>query len=554
MTSSRFGVRNNRKTVVPRLSAIALATLLAGGTAAAQSNPDATASTAPSTAPAVAAARAKKPSATTVLKETMSGKQKAKDAAGAQKITVAANTGDATASGSSPKAKDAGAIKEASTDRPLVIQGIPSTDKLGATHAADEPPPPVETPRQGILSGVGTKMNDWGFTPVFNLTQMYLTNPSVGQQTGNHEALTFIALGGDFDLQKIAGFNGATIHFQQLWVPFTSNLGWGSQVGDVLVGQPGPYVPKVSHLALFTWEQKAFNDRLDVEVGKSNPDLYFAAPVCNSGFACQSAILQDNAGMNPPIYVNWGGRVRYNLTPALSVQAGVWRSNPAFPFTNGYEWTDTVPDSNVWLANIVYRTSYATDPYPKSYEALFYYNTRTQTDPLTAATHKGTSGAYFGGRQVVYRPDGGKSGVSDPTALSVFGSLTTSFDSHASTGLAVTGITGLILEAPFRSRPHDSYGLSFLWATLTPNEQEYLKQQNLAAGGTGYTVGRTQFALKLDANIAVTRSIIASPYVMRSWNTNTWGNPVYAGTPKNGWAAGILATIFFDKMLGLTDH
>ncbi|WP_233806981.1 carbohydrate porin [Paraburkholderia sp. HP33-1] len=551
MTTSRCGVLVHRQPAALRISGIALATMLVSGTAAAQTNPVATAATVP-TVVATPAARAKKPNAAAVGKESTKARQKVKDAAGAQKITVAANTGDSAASGSRPTANDAATIKEASTDRPTVTQGIPSTDQLGVTHAADAPLPPE--PRQGILAGVGKKMNDWGFTPVFNLTQMYLTNPSVGQQTGNHEALTFISVGGDFDLQKIAGFNGATIHFQQVWVPFTTNLGWGKQVGDVLVGQPGPYVPKVSHLGIFTWEQKAFDNRLDVEVGKSSPDFYFAAPVCNTGFACQSAILQDNAGMNPPLYVNWGGRVRYNLTPAISVQVGVWRSNPAFPFTNGYEWTDTVPDSNVWLANVTYRTSYATDPYPKSYEALFYYNTATQTDPLTAATRKGTSGAYFGGRQVVYRPDGGKSGVSDPTALSVFGSLTTSFDSHASTGLAVTGITGLILEAPFRSRPHDSYSLSFLWATLTPNEQAFLKQQNLAAGGTGYTVGRTQLALKLDANIAVTRSIVVSPYVMRSWNTNTWGNPLYAGTPRNGIAAGVLATVFFDKMLGLTDR
>lgn len=519
MTLDRFGLFHRQKPVALHISAIAIAAVLACGTAAAQSAPNASAETAAAAATAASAATAVK-----------------KPAEAAAPLTVAQN-GDTT--------------KEASIDRPTVQQGMPTTEHLGATHIGDEP---VVNARQGLLSGLGTKMNDWGFTPVLNLTQMYLANPSVGQQTGNHEALTFISVGGDFDLQKIAGFNGATIHFQQLFVPFTTNLGWGKQVGDVLAGQPGPYVPKVSHLALFTWEQKAFDDRLDVEVGKSNPDLYFAAPVCNQGFACQSAILQDNAGMNPPIYVNWGGRARYNLTPALSVQAGVWRSNPAFPFTNGWEWTNSVPNSNVWLANIVYRTTYQTDPYPKSYELLFYHNTATQTDPFTLATHNGTSGMYVGGRQVVYRPDGGKSNASDPTAFSVFGSLTTSFDAHASTGLAMTGIAGVMVEAPFRSRPHDSYGLSFLWATLTPNEQSFLKQQNLAAGGTGYTVGRTQLALKLDANIAVTRSIILSPYVMRTWNTNTWGNPAFAGTPKNGIATGVLATVFFDKMLGLTDH
>ncbi|MBP0595728.1 carbohydrate porin [Paraburkholderia sp. LEh10] len=536
MSTNRFGVFGFRHPRALRLSAIAIAVMLASGTAFAQTPNDASA-VSESTRHADAQA-----AASSTVQAGAAGTQKAasSDAKSAPASQTLAQAGDT--------------LRQASTDRPTVHQGIPSTDELGVSHVGNATPEPAEGPRQGPLSSIGQKINDWGFTPVLNLVQMYLTNPSVGQQTGNHEALTFVSIGGDFDLQKIAGFNGATIHFQQLFVPFTHNLGWGTQVGDVLAGQPGPYVPKVSHLTLFTWEQKAFHDRLDVELGKSNPGLYFGAPVCNQGFGCQSVILQDSAGMNPPIYANWGGRVRYSLTPEWSVQAGVWRSNPAFPFTNGWEWTDSASDSNTWLANAVYRTTYEADPFPKSYELMLYYSTRTQTDPLTQSTHKGTSGLYFGGRQVVYRPDGGKAGVSSPTALSVYATSTVSFDAHASTGLGMTGATGLILEAPFRSRPHDSYSLSFLWATLTPHEQEYLKEQNLAAGGTGYTVGRTQYGLKLDANIAVGRSIILSPYVMRTWNTNTWGNPVYAGTPKNGFVAGVLASIFFDKMLGLTDH
>ncbi|WP_084688144.1 carbohydrate porin [Paraburkholderia oxyphila] len=450
-------------------------------------------------------------------------------------------------------AQESGPVKLVSTDRPAMQQGVPKTDQLAVPHADDAQPSAPEGVRQGPLSGIGQMLNDWGFTPTLNLVQMYLTNPSVGQETGNHEALTFIAAGGDFDMQKIAGFPGATLHFQELFVPFRVNLDWGTQVGDVLANV-GPYVPKVAHLALLTWEQKAFHDRLDVEFGKTNSGLYFATPVCNQGFGCQSLILQHNAGMNPPIYVNWGGRVRYNLTPAWSIQGGVWRSNPAFPFTNGWEWTDSVPDSNVYLADLAYRTTYRTDPWPKTYELMFYHNTSTQIDPLTLGTHKGTSGIYFGGRQVVYRPDGGKAGASDPTAVSLFATATGSFDSHSSTGLEMTGSAGVIVEAPLRSRPHDSVSLSFNWATLTPHEQVYLKEQNLAAGGTGYTVGRTQYGLRLDANIALTRSVLLSPYVMRTWNTNTWGNPAYAGTPKNGYTVGVLAIVFFDKMLGLTDH
>jgi len=463
------------------------------------------------------------------------------------------------------------AVVNTASAQPAVTQGTPSPDNAApdnspadstgsmasATATASRSTAlsaPTPKPRAGLLGGIGERLNTWGITPVLNLTQMYLTNPTLGQETGKHEALTFITVGANFDLQKLLGIKGATIHFNQLYVPFTTNLSYGLQAGDSLVGQPAPYVPQVSHLVTFTWEQKAFNDRVDLEFGKSNAGAYFGAPVCNQGFGCQSPILQDNAGFNAPIYANWGARIAYNFTPSITAQVGAWRSNPAYPFTNGWEWSDKIKDSNTYLANLTYHTEYSSDPYPKHYEVMGFYNTANQVDPYyTSQTHKGTSGLYVGGRQVIYRPDGGKGGVF-PTALSAFGSVTTSLDQQNGNGLQTTGNAGLTVEAPFRSRPHDSYSLKLSWVRLTQHEQDYLKAANLAAGGSGYTVGRDEFSLGIDANLVVTPSVVLSPFIARTWHTDAWGNPSYANTPRNGFAGGLLLTVFFDKMLGLTDQ
>ncbi|MGI4855576.1 MAG: carbohydrate porin [Janthinobacterium lividum] len=456
-----------------------------------------------------------------------------------------------------------GAFGQATTDtegsaavnQPAITQGAPSIDNDNASHIGNAiPEKPAGGGRTGPLAGIGATLNGWGITPVINLTQMYLANPSTGQKTGKHEALTFVTVGADLDMQKLLGINGATIHFAQLFVPFTNNLSYGRQVGDSIAGQPAPYIPKVSHLVTFTWEQKAFADRATLEFGKSNAGLYFGTPVCNQGFECQSPLLQDNAGFNPPVYSNWGARLAYRFTPAIAVQFGAWRSDPAAPFTNGWEWKDADADSTTYLANVTYHTEYATARYPGSYEFLLFHSTALQTDPSdTTDTHKGTSGAYLGGKQVVYRPDGGTGGAS-PTALSVFGSVTSSFDKRNSAGLQASGNAGLTLDAPFRSRSHDSYSIKFTWVRLTDDEQHYLQAANLAAGGTGYTVGRNEFALGLDANVPITKAVILSPFITRTWNTDAWGNPSTASTPRNGYAGGILLTVFFDKMLGLTDH
>ncbi|MGI4983420.1 MAG: carbohydrate porin [Janthinobacterium lividum] len=456
-----------------------------------------------------------------------------------------------------------GAFAQATTDtegsaaanQPAITQGAPSFDNDAASHVGNAIlEKPADGGRTGPLAGLGATLNGWGITPVLNLTQMYLANPSVGQKTGKHEALTFVTVGADFDMQKLLGIKGATIHFAQLFVPFTTNLSYGLQVGDSIAGQPAPYVPKVSHLVTFTWEQKAFDDRATLEFGKSNPGLYFGNPVCNQGFECQSPLLQDNAGFNPPIYSNWGARLAYRFTPAIAVQFGAWRSDPAAPFTNGWEWRDTATDSTTYLANVTFRTEYATARYPGSYEFLLFHSTARQTDPSdTTDTHKGTSGLYLGGKQVVYRPDGG-TGSASPAALSAFGSVTSSFDKRNSAGLQASGNAGLTLDAPFRSRAHDSYSIKFTWVRLTDDEQHHLQAANLAAGGGGYTVGRSEFALGLDANFPLTKAIVLSPFITRTFKTDAWGNPSYASTPRNGFAGGVLLTVFFDKMLGLTDH
>ncbi|CAB3974358.1 hypothetical protein BCO9919_06226 [Burkholderia cenocepacia] len=87
-----------------------------------------------------------------------------------------------------------------------------------------------------IFWKVGKALQNVGITPSLSLLQFYLDNPSAGQQTGNHQVYTFIAVGADFDLQKMVGFPGATIHFQQLFAPFIVNPLYGAQVGDSIAG------------------------------------------------------------------------------------------------------------------------------------------------------------------------------------------------------------------------------------------------------------------------------------------------------------------------------
>lgn len=408
-----------------------------------------------------------------------------------------------------------------------------------------------------IFWKAGQALQNLGITPSLVLTQMYLQNPSAGQQTGNHEALTFVAVGADFDLKKLVGIPGATIHFQQLLVPFVVNTSYGTQVGDSIAGQPSPYVAQKAHLTLFTWEQKFLDGRATVEFGKSNAGNYFAVPVCELPYGCLSPILQDSGQINPIIYSNWGARAAYTITNEITAQVGWWKSDSDYPDSNGWNWSTSSPQSNTYLANLTYKTDPMQDRYAKSYEALYYYNTASHTDskspgPVLPGPYKGTSGLYIGGKQVVWHPDGEIPGTPGAFSLSVFGNLSTSFDQHNAAGLSNTAMLGLMARGLLKSRPYDSVSVRVTYTRMTDAEQTFLRGTNLALGGNGYNVSRNEYALQLDANILVTPSVILSPYIQRTFNTNSWLMPYYGGKPRNGVAYGVLMTFLFDKMLGLS--
>lgn len=428
------------------------------------------------------------------------------------------------------------------------------------------PPPQMLVPPDGPFKDLGTKLNEKGITPTAVVLQFFLMNPSLGQQTMNWGGLTLITVGGEFDLNRLLGFQGAQIHFAQLYVPITRNLSYGNlDVGDELGGQPPPYIPYLEHLVQFTWEQKLFKNHLDFELGKGNAGTYFAQTVCNQAFTCQSILVQDSggSGMNPAPYANWIGRVAYNFNPKAALQVGEWRSTAAFPFTNGWELNKKATDSNVYGLNFIYKTNPFIDKYPKYYEAMFYHNTATQAPPGTAfspygppafsgAAHHGTSGAYFGGRQMFYRPDGGNGGPFPVRALSVFANDIASFDSANTTGVANQANIGIIMDAPFKSRPHDSLSLKLQLLHLTQDEQNFLKAANLGAGGTGYTVGPNETGIGPDANIILPHNVVLCPYAVRAFGANSFMNPWYARKPQNGWAAGIVMVFVLDKMAGLS--
>jgi porin len=428
-----------------------------------------------------------------------------------------------------------------------------------------------------LLADWGQSLNRKGITPVFNIVQFWLGDPKMGEDPGNWQELTLLTVGADLDMHKLLGYKGASFHIAEMLVPTTHNTaGYGTQVGDEIIGQPGPFIPYYPHLTRLTWEEKAFNNKFDFEFGKANAGTWYVRSVCLVDFGCQSALAQYDGGFGegPTPYANWLVRAAYNVTPALTVQVSEYRENATFPWTDGWEikkvgmFHGARPDSNVYLADASYRTDLGHDKYAKNYEFTYAHNTALQNRELSTGSnfcqegcapqgsgnmgsvgngHAGTDIIYAAGRQVIHRFD---TPGTAPKPLSVYGQLTQSLDSHNISGLLTDFKAGVISEGFVKGHPPDGVSLKFTTVRSTQNMLTWENQQNIAYGGTGFTNGRNEYGLGAEAFLLFKYAIVM-PFAQRVWDPNTMMNPNYGGQTKAGWGFGSMVVFPLDGILGL---
>lgn len=420
----------------------------------------------------------------------------------------------------------------------------------------------LQTRSQRPLSDMGNWLKNNGIRPNLLTSYLYFDNFDMGIDKGNNEQLWMIMAGFDADLQKSLSIKGGNFHFSYAWAPYHRNFDFGSQAGDILVGNPPPYVPKVAHLTKLTYEQKLLDDRLTVEAGRSNPGFYYGKSLCNFEFSCVNPLLHKTATFSPIIYSSWGGRVSYKILPTLEFSLSGWRTYLDFPFTNGWEngWNDKHPAGNLWIAGLS-RTDEWRDgqnKYPLTWELTFFHNTHrfNNNDPTSAQESiSGTSGIHAGVKKLFWRADGGSDGNPSATALTAYASVSHMFDNVTFGGLSSFASVGLILQGPFKSRPMDSYGLNFNWAKMTKGEQRLMTA--LYTGNDGWTPHKNQYQLSLDATVPILPEVILQASVGRVWNANTWMNTnigqTVSSSPKDGYSASLAVTVLLDKALGLID-
>ncbi len=171
-----------------------------------------------------------------------------------------------------------------------------------------------------------------GYTEDFS--RLVAGTPKVGTSPIGHANA-----GVTFDLEKLIGLPEASVH-----VVFEERSG-RSNSGGTDIGLNQNAGPVKYRLTQFYWEQGILNDRIDIQVGRTEPTLEFAVSDLSCAFVtgvfCAQPgtwYSQNKNGAYPA--AEWGGRVNVAFTPQIYMKLGAYQDTPVGNgfMDAGFDW------------------------------------------------------------------------------------------------------------------------------------------------------------------------------------------------------------------------
>lgn len=342
-------------------------------------------------------------------------------------------------------------------------QGIEGSDSAaGAADLLGQSATPAPLP-------AGTFDLGNGLTFLVNYTSESAANPFGGIRQGTaYAAQAFIGI--DADLNRLAGIEGASLHAiathrhgRSLSNDFIGN---NTSVQEIFGGG------QTARLTLLSYQQKLFDNRLDIEVGRLVANINFLS----SPFYCN---FQNNATCGNPTFVfkttnftffpvsTWGAHAKGWLTDKVFFHAGVYEVNPNTqrPTDNGIDFSTRGATGVVIPMELGYSTTFANDPMPRNYGIGAVIDRSDYPDPvrdvaggplvftgLDPFTRFGRSMVYARFDQMIHRRE-----PTQPQGLTLFGVAM-----KATGGQQIEDYylnLGLVQTGTFADRPYDTIGV-----------------------------------------------------------------------------------------------
>jgi porin len=405
---------------------------------------------------------------------------------------------------------------------PLHAQTIPPatapTPSLSAgADGPDDPPPLSATPTSGPPAPWQPLANR-GVTLSLTYTGEFASNPIGGLRHGREYAGR-IWIGGDFDLDRIAGISGGAAH-----VVISRRYG-GSLAASSIdnnTSVQGTWAPQKGTLSVLAYEQSLFNGALVVQAGREVANLTMLVSPLYCAF-------ESNAICGNPTFpykvsnltyfpaASWGGHATVHASPRLFAHVGVYEVNPTLtkPDEDGLNFS--MKDCNG--AIIPFEMGYAatpTDRMPGHYIVGGWIDRGAYADPLRddqggIVTLSGRPGAIRRGRSALYVRFDQKVTAPDTLSdrgLSVFGVAMVNVSGRVSE-TSFLGL-GFLQTGTFKGRDADTLGFVVTEQRLSDLTLEGIRAARMKAGGSP-RLPRHEYMMELGYGIQLNRATRIEP-------------------------------------------
>jgi porin len=394
----------------------------------------------------------------------------------------------------------------------------------------------------GDWNGGRTKLKRDGITISGSYTGEFADALSGGKRSGNDIASQF-GLGMDVDLGKLAGLNGAILHFA-----VNQRVGRNTSADDIgnkLAVQEVYGAGETLRIVEMSYEQKLDGDQIDTKAGFYPMGNDFAGTALlldfqNVGFCVHPQNLPGSSGWSDYPTGKWGGRIKYmpSGSPTTYIQIGVFDVNPTYSAkANGLKTSLSGSTGALIPLEAEYTAALGAAAMPGHYKAGVYDDTssvKNAADVTSAQTamQTGRYGAYLLVDQMFVSFDGTpKRGLIAFAQGSYSDPQTAVFES--------TLDAGLVAQGPFAVRPKDFIALGYVRAGLnnrTINAKEFASHGVLSGLSDGEGV------VELGYGMQATPWLLVHPNMQYITDPGTFA---YNKKLKNAWAFGLQAKVIF---------
>jgi porin len=403
-------------------------------------------------------------------------------------------------------------------------------------------------PLPAFAQSLGQDLYAHGVSVTLNYTGEEAANPSGGIRQGADYAGQ-VYLGGDFDMSKIAGIGGMTVH-----VAITQRHGSNLAADDIgnNTSVQEVYGTQNTHLAVFTVEQLLLNGRLDVTAGRTVANIAFL----NSPLYCD---FQSNSACGNPTFIfkdsnftyfpasSWGGDARFLFTPDTYIHSGIYEVSPVDKTSTalGYNF------SGEGDTGVVVPTEIGVTTASNLYAVGGWYDSGAYGDPLDDA--QGRDALVAGAPDARHHDRSGMflrftQDVND-SGLAVFGVFMTKISGQVNENQFYE--LGAVQTGTFAGRPDDTVGVMV-------NDQEFSRQfvDNIVLAreseGASGRVPHREIMMELNYGAHLGGAFLVMPNVQYIVDPDQSGEPFRTKAIPDAFVVGVKFVVDLGKILHLS--